>query len=65
MKKVKFTVEMPSGNYCGDCPCLGLNGVEEERCGFFNVSLDIKSNGRVEKCGECKSMTKMLLNELK
>jgi hypothetical protein len=56
---------MPSGNYCGDCPCLGLNGVEEERCGFFNVSLDIKSNGRVEKCGECKSMTKMLLNELK
>lgn len=64
MSKVKFTVEMPSGNYCGDCPCLGLDGKEEERCGFFNKSLNI--NGRnVEKCNECKVITKMLLNEAK
>lgn len=60
--KVQFTVEMPSNNFCGDCPCLGLDGKEEERCGYFNESLSLR-NGVVEKCGECKTLTRMLKNE--
>ena len=60
--KVKFTVEIPADNYCGECPCLGLNGKEEEHCGYFNKPLNCKGQ-KVIKCDECKLMTRMLLKE--
>jgi hypothetical protein len=62
MNKVKFTVEIPADNYCGECPCLGLNGNEEELCGYFNKPLNCKGL-KVIKCGECMLMTKMLIAE--
>jgi hypothetical protein len=62
VNKVKFTIEMPADKYCGDCPCLGLNGKEEEHCGYFNKPLNSKGQ-HVIKCGECKVMTKMLIAE--
>lgn len=62
MNKVKFTIEIPADKYCGDCPCLGLNGNEEEHCGYFNKPLNCKGQN-VIKCDECKLMTKMLINE--
>lgn len=62
MNKVKFTVEIPADNYCGECPCLGLNGKEEEQCGYFNKPLNHKGL-KVIKCDECKLMTRMLIAE--
>lgn len=62
MNKVKLTIEIPTGNYCDDCPCLGLNGNEEEQCGYFNKPLKCKGI-RAVKCDECKLMTRMLIKE--
>ena len=66
MNKVKFTVEIPADDYCGECPCLGLNGKEEEHCGYFNKPLNCKwldKGLEVIKCDECKLMTRMLIAE--
>lgn len=62
MNKIKFTVEIPADNYCNECPLLGLNGKEEEHCGYFNKPLNCKG-AKVIKCAECKLMTKMLIAE--
>ncbi len=60
--KVKLTISIPTGKYCDDCPCLGLNGNETEHCGYFDKSLDCEGTNAI-KCGECMLMVKMLLNE--
>ena len=67
---VKFTVIIPKDDYCETgmviCPCLGLDGKEEERCGFFKAYLSlsrVKGSLKTEKCKACKQMTQMLINE--
>jgi hypothetical protein len=62
MDKVKFTVEVTTDKFCGECSCLGLSGKEEEYCGYFNQTLKLLK-GKALKCGECKLMVKILANE--
>ncbi len=55
---MKITIEIPDGKYCTSCPCLGLNGKEDDHCGFWDKSLDCK-NGEPIRHKYCLDMQKM------
>ena len=59
---MKITIEIPGGKYCEGCPCLGLNGKEEEHCGFWNKPLDYKGS-KALRYELCLDMEKMLKRE--
>ena len=60
--KLKITVEIPEGKFCGECPCCGLSGKEEEYCGFFHKQLSMKG-GKTLKDAYCINMCKILKME--
>ena len=58
----EYYVPVREGNKTSG-PRLGLNGKEEEHCGYFNKPLNCNKELEVIKCDECKLMTRMLIAE--